>query len=171
MVTRPVLAFLYDYHYWITPQLLDACEALSPEQWVRPLGHSWGSVHAVAAHMLAAETIWLRRWLGESPRALRQPAELPALADVRREWAALEREVRGFLAEVDDARLAADFTYTNTRGQAFTLPLGQVMLHTANHATHHRGELVAMLAVLEVPHPEDDLLRYLIEKRPGSGPR
>ncbi len=69
--------------------------------------------------------------------------------------------VRAFLAGLDDARLAADFSYTNTRGQPFTLPLGPVMLHVANHGTHHRGELVAMLAILEVAHPEDDLLRYL----------
>jgi uncharacterized damage-inducible protein DinB len=117
--------------------------------------------------MLAAETIWLRRWQGLSPKALRRAEDLPTLADVRGEWALVEREVRGLIADCDEARLAADFTYTNTRGHTFTLPLGPVMLHVANHGTHHRGELVAMLAVLEQPHPEDDLLRYLLEKRAG----
>jgi uncharacterized damage-inducible protein DinB len=56
-------------------------------------------------------------------------------------------------------------TYTNPRGHIFALPLGPLMLHLANHATHHRGELVAMLAILEVPHPEDDLLGYLLDKQ------
>ncbi|MGH2521990.1 MAG: DinB family protein [Anaerolineales bacterium] len=39
------------------------------------------------------------------------------------------------------------------------------MLHVANHGTHHRGELAAMLALLNAPHPEDDLLDYFIEGR------
>lgn len=168
MITQATLAFLYDYHYWMTAQMLTACEALTPEQWERSLGHSWSSVHRMVVHMLAAETIWLARWKGHSPRTLRQPEELPTLADVRRDWGVIEREVRSFIAGCDEARLAATFTYTNTRGQEFTLPLGEVMLHVANHGTHHRGELVAMLAVLEVPHPEDDLLWYVIERRAGG---
>jgi uncharacterized damage-inducible protein DinB len=161
IVPKSTLALVYDYHYWMNAQMLAACEALTPEQWNRPLGHSWGNVHGLLAHMLAAEVIWLKRWQGESPRSLRQPEEFPTLEDLRRAWAELELEVRAFVAGCDDARLARDFSYTNTRGQAFSLPLGPVMLHVANHGTHHRGELVAMLAMLDVPHPEDDLLRYL----------
>ncbi|MBI4772019.1 MAG: damage-inducible protein DinB, partial [Chloroflexi bacterium] len=32
-----------------------------------------------------------------------------------------------------------------------------------NHSNHHRGELAAMLALLNVPHPEDDMLYYFRE--------
>lgn len=161
LIPKTTLTLIYDYHYWMNAQMLEACQALTPAQWDQALGHSWGSVHGLLVHMLAAEEIWLRRWQGESPRSLRRPEEFPLLADVRRAWMDQEQAVRAFLAGLDDARLAADFSYTNTRGQPFTLPLGPVMLHVANHGTHHRGELVAMLAILEVAHPEDDLLRYL----------
>lgn len=164
MITKATLTLLYDYHDWMTDQMLDACAALTPEQWDRALGHSWGSVHGVVVHMLAAETIWLRRWQGHSPTSLLQPDALPTLADVRGAWAELRSELRGFLAGCDEARLAAPVHYTSTRGQPFAEPLGQLLLHVANHGTHHRGELVAMLAVLDVPHPEDDLLRYLREQ-------
>ena len=163
-ISKATLTLIYDYHYWITAQVLDACAALTPDQWREPRGHSWGSVHGVAAHMLAAETIWLRRWQGESPQALLAAEAVPALAAVRGAWAPIEAEVRAFIAGCDEARLAADFTYVNTRGQTFSLPLGAVMLHVANHGTHHRGELAAMLATLAVPHPEDDLLYYLIAR-------
>jgi uncharacterized damage-inducible protein DinB len=37
------------------------------------------------------------------------------------------------------------------------------MVHVVDHATHHRGELVAMLTILGIPHPDDGLLGYLIE--------
>lgn len=164
-VSHASLTLIYDYHYWMNALMLDACAALTPEQWDRALGHSWGSVHGVMAHMLAAEQIWLQRWLGESPAALMPAAAVPALADVRQAWTGVERDLRAFLAGCDDARLAADWTYRNTRGETFTLPLGGLLLHVANHGTHHRGELAAMLTVLAVPHPEDDFYRYLVAHR------
>ncbi len=168
MITRSTLNLIYDYHYWITRRLLAACEALTPEQWTHSHGHSWDSVHGLVTHMLTAEIIWLARWQGVSPTTLRRKEELPTLADVRREWAVVESDVRAFLAACNDPRLNQPLTYTNTRGEQFTVILGQLMLHLANHGTHHRGELVAMLALLERPHPEDDLLWYLLEQRPKS---
>lgn len=162
MITLSTVRFLYDYHYWMNAQMLAACEALTPEQWDQPLGHSWGSVHGVLAHMLAAEIIWLARWQGETPRALPPAEAVPTLADIRREWTRVEAELRAFLAGCDERRLQLDFTYTNTRGETLTVPFGPLLLHVANHGTHHRGELVGMLALLGAPHPEDDLLRYLI---------
>ncbi|MBL8046060.1 MAG: DinB family protein [Anaerolineales bacterium] len=156
---------MYDYHYWMTHQMLEACERLMPTQWSQPMGHSWGNVHGVVTHMLAAELIWYARWQGQAPAQLAQAEDYPTLADVRAAWASVEAQMRAFLTQLDNVRLNADFTYTNTRGQQFSAPLGQVMLHVANHATHHRGELVGMLALLDVPHPEDDLLWYILQQR------
>jgi uncharacterized damage-inducible protein DinB len=165
MITLSTLHLLYDYHYWANARLLRPCEALTPEQWDRSLGHSWDSVHGLAVHMLAAETIWLARWQGESPHALRKPAEFPTLGDVRREWDRVEADMRAFLEECSDARINEPLTYTNTRGETHTAMLGHLMLHVANHGTHHRGELAAMLALLNVVHPEEDLLFYVLEQR------
>jgi uncharacterized damage-inducible protein DinB len=162
MLTITTLQFVYDYHYWMTRQMLGACEALRLEQWSQPMGHSWGSVHGVVVHMLAAELIWYARWQGQTPTRLAQADDYPTLAAVRTAWEPLEAKMRAFIAQCDEARLQADLNWVNTRGQAFAAPLGQVMLHVANHGTHHRGELVGMLALLDVPHPEDDLLWYIL---------
>lgn len=165
MLTITTLQFVYDYHYWMTRQMLDACGQLTPAQWDQQMGHSWGSVHGVVTHMLAAEQIWYARWQGQTPTRLAQAEDYPTLAEVQTAWTLMETQIRAFLAQIDEARLNADFRYTNTRGQQFSAPLGQVMLHVANHATHHRGELVGMLALLDVPHPEDDLLWYILQQR------
>lgn len=155
------LTLFYDYHYWMTARLLQACEALTPAQWSQQHGHSWESVHGLVAHMLGAEIIWIARWQGTSLAAMPGAADFPTLADIRARWMTVEAEVRAFLAACDDTRLAQPFNYFDTKGRPYTIALGPVMLHVANHGTHHRGELVAMLALMNVPHPEDDLLRYL----------
>ncbi len=165
MITIDPIRLLYDYHYWANARMLDACEALTTEQWHRPHGHSWGSAHGMLTHMLAAETIWLSRWKGTSPTILLKPEEFPALVDIRRQWAEIEDDLRRFIAACDDARLNSVLHYRTTRGDPQGDLLGVLMLHLANHGTHHRGELAAMLALMDVPHPEDDLILYARQKQ------
>ena len=162
MITLAAVQLLYDYHYWRTARILQSCELLTPSQWDQPMAPSWGSVHGLLAHMIAAENIWLGRWRGISAKAMMTADELPAFEDVHAAWIKMEREMRSFIEECDDERLSSNITYTNTSGKTYTLPLGALMCHVVDHATHHRGELVAMLTMLDVPHPDDGLVGYLI---------
>ena len=164
MTTLATVKLIYDYHYWRIGRVLNSCEILTSQQWDQSFTPSWGSVHALLAHMVASELIWLGRWNGVSAPALMPAAEVPAFKDIRSKWALIELEVRDFIEQCDDARLAKDVTYTNTKGITHTLQLGALMMHVVDHATHHRGELVAMLTMLDVPHPEDGMLGYLIEQ-------
>ncbi len=164
MALLDTIHLLYDYHYWRSARVLKACEALTPSQWDQSLEPSWGSVHSLLAHMVAAEKIWLGRWKGVSARSLMPAEAVPALADVGLAWKDLEKEMRTFIDGCDESRLAANVTYTNTKGRTFSFPLWELMLHVVDHATHHRGELVAMLTMLKIPHPEDGLNTYLVSR-------
>jgi uncharacterized damage-inducible protein DinB len=42
------------------------------------------------------------------------------------------------------------------------VPLYQMLMHVANHETHHRGELAAMFALMNVPHPEEEVIQYFL---------
>jgi len=48
------------------------------------------------------------------------------------------------------------------RGQSFALPRWQVILHCANHSTHHRSEVAAMLTELGHEPDSTDLLEYYL---------
>jgi len=61
------LDLLLDYHYWARDRVLDAVEALTPEQLTRDMGNSFKSVLDTLAHLHSSEWIWLSRWHGESP--------------------------------------------------------------------------------------------------------
>ncbi len=159
------IKLLYDYNRWANARLLAACEPLTLEQWGRRLGCSWGSVHGLFTHILAAQVIWLARWKGDSPRALRQEAEFPTFADLEKAWLDAELALIEFINSLNEKSLTDEITYTNTRGETYTYPLGQLMLHLVNHSSRHRGELAAMLTLLSAPHPEDDLLLYLHEQQ------
>ncbi len=64
---------LIDYNYWARDRQLETCAALTPEQFLKPLGGSFPSVRDTLAHLIAVEWIWLERWRGRSPRTLLGP--------------------------------------------------------------------------------------------------
>jgi uncharacterized damage-inducible protein DinB len=157
------LQHLYNYNYWANHRILYAAERLTEEQLHQQQGHSWGSIHATLLHMMNAEWIWLQRWKGESPRVFPSLADYPTLAALRERWRELEAEVRTFVADQTQQSLLEVITYTSTVGETFSMALWKMLVHVPNHNTHHRGELAAMFASLDAPHPEEDWLHYFLE--------
>jgi uncharacterized damage-inducible protein DinB len=56
-MTYDDLRLLIDYHYWARDRVLDATKAITPEQFIRPMRNSFGSVRDTVAHICAAERI------------------------------------------------------------------------------------------------------------------
>lgn len=163
MDLKEYLPQLYDYTYWANRRYFAVAEGLSEEQLHKDQGHSWQDVFSVLLHMLSSETVWLRRWNGESPKGHLEPGDYPTLKAVQERWQQAEKEMRAFIESRTDQSLQESVTYTNFSGQTFRVPLWQMLMHVANHETHHRGELAAMFALMNVPHPEDEVIQYFLD--------
>ena len=155
------LQTLYDYNYWANARYLKAAQGLTLEQFTRKHGHSWESVQAVLVHMLSSEIMWPARWRGGPSRFL-DPEDFPTCASIVARWAEAEKDMRSFLEGQSEAALQQELTYTNPKGETFTLPLWQMMAHVPNHNTHHRGELAAMFALMNASHPEEEVVQYFL---------
>jgi uncharacterized damage-inducible protein DinB len=155
------LQTLVDYHYWARDRLLDAVEALTPEQWTRDLGSSFKSVHETVAHLYGAEWGWYRRWQGDSPTALFPADKLPDAAAVRKAWAEHEVKVRAFLTALGERGIDRVFEYTLLNGTPGSSPFWQMLQHVVNHASYHRGQVTTMLRQLGAQPPKSmDLIAY-----------
>lgn len=151
--------FLYEYNRWANARTLDAASRLTPEQFTRDLQSSHRSVRDTLAHTLAAEWIWLERWKGTSPKSLLNPADFPTMEPLKARWAEVEKDYLTFLDSVTDGSLSAVIAYTNTKGEEWKYPLGQMMQHLMNHSTYHRGQVTTMLRQLgALPVPVDLLV-------------
>lgn len=64
MVTPGFFLRLYAYNDWANGAVLDAAERLSPADYTRDFGQSWGSVRGILTHVMAADRVWLTRWQG-----------------------------------------------------------------------------------------------------------
>jgi uncharacterized damage-inducible protein DinB len=163
MQFREYVQQLYDYNYWANKRYLSVAGTLTEEQLFHKQGHSWDSVHAVLVHMMSSERMWPMRWRGETGTFL-DPKDFPTVASIREYWVAVEKSMRAFIAEQTEQSLLGGITYINPKGETFTLPLWQMMVHVPNHNTHHRGELAAMLALMDIPHPEEEVVQYFLIK-------
>jgi len=157
------LASLYEYGAWVNQRLLEAAAALTEEQFTQKVLPGFGSVHLTLVHILGAEVLWFARWQGQSPKTMLSPSDLPTVTVIRGRWAELTDERRANLVSLDEAELAATVRWTNMRGQPYALPRWQVVLHCANHSTHHRSEVAAMLTELGHEPDSTDLLEYYLE--------
>jgi len=163
MELKTYLEELYEYNYWANKRYLAVATSLTEEQLFRKQGHSWDSVHAVIVHMMSSERMWPQRWRGQKGEFL-NAKDFPTVASIREYWVDVEKDMRAFIEGQTEMTLMSNVTYTNPKGETFTLPLWQMVVQPPNHNTHHRGELAAMFALMDVPHPEEEIVQYFLEK-------
>lgn len=163
MQFKEYLEQLYDYNYWANKRYLAVAETLTEEQLFRKQGHSWDSVQAVLVHMMSSERMWPQRWRGETGTFL-DAKDFPTITSIGDYWVEVEKNMRRFIAEQTEESLLRDVSYTNPKGETFTLPLWNMMVQPPNHNTHHRGELAAMFSLMNVSHPEEEVIQYFLDK-------
>jgi len=154
---------LYEYHRWANCRLFDFASALGEETCARDVGAQFSHprVTRMFGHLYGAEHLWLRRWKGTSPT--NQPgAELTTMAAVRQPWDVLEAEQTAFLDALRDADLARVVEYKSTEGKVFRAPLGPLLQHVANHATHHRSEIATMVTMLSGSPPDTGINTWIL---------
>ena len=161
-MTREEAVALVDYHYWARDRMLDALEALTPEQYTKDLGNSFTSVRDTVVHTYGAEWNWYLRWVSSSPTGFPDAAGFPDVAAIRDAWRAQEQKVRLLVNSLASAnQLDRVLRYRTFDGQEMESAFSQMLQHVVNHATFHRGQVTTMLRQLGAAAPKpQDLIRF-----------
>jgi uncharacterized damage-inducible protein DinB len=159
-----VLSYLFDYMAWADSEVLDACAQLNPEELDRDLGDSHHGIFGTLQHMFIAEHDWLARLrhsmtspTTEVPRALLFPSPNPGpdLPGLHALWPTVWRGFREYIAALPESALEVEFV-----AMSHWIPRGKLLLHVTNHATLHRGQVIAMFRQLGHQPPSTDLFTY-----------
>lgn len=156
-VSADTLQLQLDYSAWASQRLLDAAANLSPDELKRDFQTADKTVLDTLAHVFAADRIWLARVKGE-PRATFLDPEDRDLAVLQSEWPALHERWKLWMSDLGDA--GSNISYKDTRGNAYTQPVWQIVLHLVNHGTHHRGQVAGFLRSMGKTPPPLDLIAY-----------
>jgi uncharacterized damage-inducible protein DinB len=155
---------LYDYNRWAGHRTLTVASTLPSDDFLRAMGNSFSSVRDTLAHILGAEWIWLERWRGRSPKALLDPAAFPTAQSLESRWETVARDQLQFIEALTPQRLSEDLPYINQKGQRYSYPLWQQLIHVVNHSSYHRGQVTTLLRQLGAQAVSTDFLVYFDEK-------
>ena len=164
-MNRDDITTLYRYDWWAWDRVLAKAAAVSEEQYLAlsPVPH--GSLRGTLVHAFAAETIWRKRWQGNSPTSLLGEIDLPTLSALRENWAAEMHSQQVFLTGLSDDDLNATLDYKTTRGTPMSDVLWHLLVHVVIHGTQHRSEAAILLTTYGRSPGDLDLITFLREGR------
>lgn len=173
MPTREDVIQLASYNSTMNCSVYAAAATLSRDALGAERGAFFGSILGTLNHIVAGDTIWLRRYQGHMANfaALRPMKDIPPpsglthrfsddIGVLREHRMRLDALIEALAAEISDADLAQPVTYRNSRGE-FRKNFGSLLLHFFNHQTHHRGQVSTLLSQSGVDIGVTDLVAWI----------
>lgn len=159
------------YNAFMNDKVYSLATELAPADLFGDRKAYFGSLFATLNHLVAADSIWLKRFCShparqpalDAIRAAPAPAaltaslaaDLPGLLVLRQ---TLDRTIVQWAAELDDAALDQAIVYANMKGVVSTKRYASLIMHFFNHQTHHRGQATTLLAQSGIDTGVTDLL-------------
>ena len=159
LISADLLRLHLDYSRWASARLLDAVATLPESDLRRDFGTAHKSIIGTLAHVYRGDRIWLARVLGDDPQTLPEAAgeDLAALGPA---MSAASDGWLDWVQALSDEDVMRALRYSDMKGNTWTTPLYQIVLHVVNHGTHHRGQAAGFLRALGQAPPPLDLIAY-----------
>jgi uncharacterized damage-inducible protein DinB len=98
----------------------------------------------VMAHIIGASHVWLARLQATTPTIIVWPVF--GLNVMPRQLDALKSEWRNWLRSLTTARLGETVSYVNSKGEAWSSKVRDILTHLTLHSAYHRGQIATLLA-------------------------
>src|SRR5262249_8384675 len=149
-MTLDVITYFYRYNSWATERVLNAMEKLTPEEYAAPGCSAHGSIRDTFAHFMDAQLAWFSWYDGSKTIEEITPTsihgeDISTVALARERWAPIAAQTDAFINTLTEARINEDVSESAPDGTTLTAKLWRLMLHTTNHGTHTRAQIVAAI--------------------------
>jgi len=147
MISPKFCLRMAQYNRWMNERLYAVCERLPDDVRKEDRQAPFRSIHGTLNHLMVGDRLWMGRFTGQPFTVDSLEEELYVdFQELRTAREALDGEILAWVETLDEARLAADLTFTSVVSpQRRVLPLWFAVQHFFNHQTHHRGQLTTLL--------------------------
>ena len=160
MLQKEDLGRLLDYTVWANHRILRPVATLSVAEFKKDLGSSHGGIRGTLTHMVDSEWRWIERWKGVSPKAIMDEGDFADVVALRDRWTAVERHRETWFKELRAGEVSDVVRYKSRDGRSFEAPLWQLVQHTVNHASYHRGQVTTLLRRLGARTVATDMVAW-----------
>lgn len=149
MITPAYVRTMAQYNAEMNRRLYEAADRLSEEERRRDRGAFWHSIHGTLVHILWGDAQWMSRFDGWQ----RPQTPIKQSGGYIDDWRALraardkaDADIVRWAGNVDEAWLGAELSwFSGAANRQISAPLGLLVTHFFNHATHHRGQAHALI--------------------------
>ena len=151
------------FHSWTHASLnlvLDHVSTLSADDYARELpGFGYPSLRQQVVHIFGCEGFWICTLQG-LPYVWPNPADSPAVSDVRRMQQDVTAQTKAYLSGLTDQALNTQTELRFSDGDSDIRTPALIIHHVLTHAFHHKGQIVAMCQLLGHPAADTDLNQF-----------
>ncbi len=120
---------IFEYHHHFNQLLI---EQLALYQTALPL-----RTYPLFCHVLNASQVWNSRILGVTPLGVHQVHTYSQCTQVNNDI------MEGVTQIVEHRDPMETIAYVNTAGESFSNTIREILFHSVNHATHHKGQVIS----------------------------
>ena len=158
------ILIIYEYNYWANKRILTASAKVTEKQFLAPANFPFGGLRGTLVHILDGEFGWRTFFQTDEWSAPDLKAEdFPTLASVQVRASQEEKEMRAYLATLNDKDMTSHKYYKNEKGEPRDRIFWQCLWHVVNHGTQHRSEAAALLTDYNASPGDLDFTVYLIK--------
>lgn len=162
-IARSTLLTHFDYTLWASSKLLDTAGRLTAEELTRDLQVSHRSVLGTLQHIFYADRTWLARLEQRTLPSFADPEPGPGVEELKEHWPVVIKGLRDFVEFAPEDLFEQPLEFRRLNGDQQRVTHWKVLLHIVNHATLHRGQVMAMVRQLGHVPPGTDYLFYHLQ--------
>jgi uncharacterized damage-inducible protein DinB len=159
MATPPISHQYASYNVWANKELALWLGALDEQTSEKTVESSFSSIKKTIAHIWSAEFLWLKVLKGESYQDNPAKQFQGTLQQMLSQWIEASEEFENYILAQSTEELSTLMTLGSDKS-----PVGvdQILQHTLNHSTYHRGQLITMGRQLGLQQPpRTDFIHFI----------
>jgi uncharacterized damage-inducible protein DinB len=163
---RTDLETLFGFSYWMRDRVLEHAAKLTSAEFQAPSGVTTRDLRGTLVHTLDVEWSWRARLQGQPEDVWKKElpvSDYPTARALTDHWRRDEREMRAWLATLDDERLARVHELapsSGTSAQKERYPLWYYVLHIHTHTQQQLGDAAVLLTRMRQSPGNIDFLDY-----------
>jgi uncharacterized damage-inducible protein DinB len=148
------------FHQWRQEQIGTLLRSVDTEYFSKQLSGSFGSLFIVLKHLIWAEKVWLGRVKPNVVAMMRDvtPSELVE------EWENVTRQWVEVVQNASEADFDTVIEYSDTKGNAYSNTLFEIILHFVDHSTYHVGQMMNAIRAFGLEPVSTNYIHYLRAK-------
>jgi uncharacterized damage-inducible protein DinB len=157
---RKDLETLFGFSYWMKDRVLECAAKLTRAEFQAPSGVTTRDLRGTLVHTLDVESSWRARLQGKPEAKELVASDYARVADLIDHWRRDEREMRAWLATLDDDKLAQIHDLEHGSPPKERFPLWYYLLHIHAHTQQQLSDAAVLLTRMRQSPGNIDFLDY-----------